>query len=385
MVDCMADVRSISGGRKRIGICGLIFLLCAGLTVGCRRKSAAADPAGTQQPRALPVPVMTAQTSRVQDYTEYVATLKSRGETTVSPDVEGQLTAILVRSGEQVRAGQPLMQIQPDKQQAAVTGAINDVRAQRAHVQLAQKDLRRYEALYQAKVISRQTLDDARSNYDAAVAQLKSLQAQVRQQNVQLQYYQVRALRSGMVGDIPVRVGDRVTNTTVLTTLVAPGGLEAYVYVPVEQSPRLKPGLPVDLLDDSGAPAIHSSLYFIAPRVDATTQTVLAKASIPDESNLRTDQFVRAHVIWGTHQAVLIPVLAVTRINGRSFAFVAEKQGKGYVARQKPIETGHISGNNYEVTGGLQPGDQIVVGSLQFLADGMPVMPMPAQAAGAAH
>jgi RND family efflux transporter MFP subunit len=277
------------------------------------------------------------------------------------------------------------MQIQPDKQQAALSSAVSDVRAQNARVQLAEKDLHRYEALYEAKVVSRQALDDARMNYDAAVAQLKSLQAQVRQQGVQLQYYQVRALRPGVVGDIPVRVGDRVTNTTVLTTLIAPGGMEAYIYVPVEQSPRLKRGLPIDLLDDSGAPAVHSAINFVAPRVDATTQTVLAKAPIPDETNLRTDQFVRAHVIWGTHQAVLIPVLAVARINGRTFAFVAEKQGTGFVARQKPIETGRISGNDYEVTSGLQPGEQVIVGSLQFLADGMPVVPMPAHGSGAAH
>lgn len=362
-----------------------LLLAMTWLAAGCRSKPASGDPPAGEQPKAMPVPVQTAQMSRVQDFTEYVSTLKSRGETTVSPDVEGQLTAILVRSGEQVRAGQALMQIQPDKQQAAVAGAENDVRAQEARVQLAEKDLHRTQSLFEAQVASRQALDDAQSNYNAAVAQLKSLQSLVKQQGVQLQYYRVRALRSGVVGDIPVRVGDRVTNTTVLTTLVAPGGMEAYIYVPVEQSPRLKRGLSIDLLGDSGAPAVHSAINFVAPRVDPTTQTVLAKAPVPDDANLRTDQFVRAHVIWGTHQAVLIPVLAVARINGRTFAFVAEKQGKGYVVRQKAIETGRISGNNYEVTSGLQQGDQIVVGSLQFLADGMPVIPMPAHPAAAAR
>lgn len=385
MVHRVRGVDPAGKGQKQRRMTAILLALLAGLTIGCQKKTAAADPAAAQQPHAMPVPAGPAQVSRVQDFTEYVATLKSRGETTVSPDVEGQLTSILVRSGEQVRAGQSLMQIQPDKQQAVVSSAESDVRAQNVRAQLAEKNLRRYEALYEAKVVSRQALDDVRANYDAALAQLKSLQAQVRQQGVQLQYYQVRALRSGVVGDIPVRVGDRVTNTTVLTTLVAPGGMEAYIYVPVEQSRRLRQGLPVDLLDDSGAPAIHSAITFVAPRVDAATQTVLAKAPIPDEANLRTDQFVRAHVIWGTHQAVLIPVLAVSRINGRTFAFVAEKQGKGAVARQKPIETGRISGNDYEVTSGLQPGEQVIVGSLQFLADGMPVVPMPAHGSGAAH
>lgn len=365
----------------------LLTLLLAGLLLAaCSRKSgdgAAAGAPGGGAAQALPVEVQVAQLRPVQDFTEYVATLKSRGQTTVSPDVEGILTQILVHSGEQVRAGQPLMQIQPDAQQAAVNAAESSVRAQQATVKLAEVDLHRNEALYAARVISRQALDNSRSAYDSAVAQLKMLQAQARQQGVQLRYYRVTALRSGMVGDVPVRVGDRVTNTTVLTTLVTPGELEAYIYVPVEQSPRLKKGLAVELLNDSGAAAVHTAINFIAPQVDATTQTVLAKAPVGARANLRSDQYVRAHVIWGMHQAVLAPVLAVARINGRTFAFVAEKQGKGYVARQKPIDIGRITGNDYEVNSGLNAGDQMIVGGTQFLADGMPVAPMPARPGGA--
>ena len=76
--------------------------------------------------------------------------------------------------------------------------------------------------------------------------------ANVREQQVQLHYYQVVASRAGIVGDIPVRVGDRVQTTTQLTTVDRPGSLEAYVYVPVEKSAQLKMNLPVDLVDASG-------------------------------------------------------------------------------------------------------------------------------------
>ena len=91
-----------------------------------------------------------------------------------------------------------------------------------------------------AGVVSKQELDQAKSALDAAKAQVQALEANVREQQVQLHYYQVIAPRAGIVGDIPVHVGDRVTTTTVSPRWIKPGTLEAYVYVPIERAPQLK-------------------------------------------------------------------------------------------------------------------------------------------------
>ena len=79
-------------------------------------------------------------------------------------------------------------------------------------------------------------------NYDAAEAQLKSLEEQVNQQQVELHYYKVAAPMDGIVGDIPVRIGDRVAVTTLLTTVDEPGALEVYIYVPADRAQRLEAG-----------------------------------------------------------------------------------------------------------------------------------------------
>ncbi len=121
--------------------------------------------------------------------------------------------------------------------------------------------------------MSKQDLDQAKSTLDAAQAQMDSLDAQVREQQVQLHYYKVVAPRSGIVGDIPVHVGDRVTTTTQLTTVDQPGSLEAYVYVPIEHSSQLKMNLPVQVLDSDGKVLADSRISFISPQVDNTTQT----------------------------------------------------------------------------------------------------------------
>jgi len=204
-----------------------------------------------------------------------------------------------------------------------------------------------------------------------------SLDAQVSEQQVQLHYYKVVAPWSGIVGDIPVRVGDRVTSATQLTTVDKPGSLEVYVYVPIEHSAQLKMNLPVQVLDSDGNVMANSRISFISPQVDNSTQTVLAKARIANSNDaLRQSQFIRARIVWGTHENPEVPILAVSRLAGQYFAFVAEPQNGGsYVARQKALKIGQTVGNDYEVQDGIKPGDKVIVSGTQFLLDGAPVIP----------
>src|SRR5262249_45792833 len=108
-----------------------------------------------------------------------------------------------------------------------------------------------------------------------------------------------------------------------------------------------------------------------------TTQTVLIKSQVPNNNDaLRNAQFIRARVVWGNQQRPVVPVIAVSRIGGLYFAFVAEPDSKGgYVVHQKPLEVGEIVGNDYVVLDGIKPGDKVVVTGTQFLVDGVPVVP----------
>src|SRR6185295_20172822 len=101
--------------------------------------------------------------------------------------------------------------------------------------------------------------------------------------------------------------------------------------------------------------------------------TVLVKAPVPNEGrSLRADQFVRARVIWSTHRGPVVPVLAVSRVNGQFFVFVAEKQGQGSVAHQRPVQLGDMVGNGYAVLSGLKTGEQVITSGLQKVGDGAP-------------
>ena len=346
------------------------------VTAGCNKPGAAS--AGP--PQAMPVKVKTATLQKVEETTDYVATLKSRDSAVVMPQVDGIITNIYVHSGSRVEAGTSLMQIDPAKQQATVKSQEDARSAQQAQVTWAKQNYDRVNGLAAAGVVSKQELDQARAALDAAEAQLHSLDAQVNEQQVQLHYYKVVAPRSGIVGDVPVRVGDRVFTTTQLTTVDRPSNLEAYIYVPIEKATQLKMNLPVQIVDGSGNQLASSRITFISPQVDNATQAVLAKAEIANpKDSLRTAQFIRARVIWGSQPRPVVPVVAVSRIGGLYFAFVAESDQKGgYVIHQKPLQVGQIVANDYVVLDGIKPGDKVAVSGTQFLVDGVPVIPQEA-------
>src|ERR1700689_1642215 len=369
--------RHMANNFQELAAKGLLAagLAASAITVGCTSNAAQTPKGGG--PMGMPVKVLEAAAVPVSDASEYVATLKSRDSAVIMPQVEGQITQIFVHSGDRVRAGSPLIEIDPLKQQATVKSPESARAAQQANLVLAKQQYERTQGLSAAGVVSKQELDQAKSTLDAAQSQLDSLDSQVREQEVQLHYYKVVALGSGIVGDIPVHVGDRVATTTILTTIDQPGSLEAYVYVPIEHSAQLKMNLPVQIVDADGKVLADSRVSFISPQVDNTTQTVLVKARIANGNDaLRQSQFIRARVVWGTHHSPEVPILAVSRLGGQYFAFVAEAQNGGaFVARQKPLTIGQTVGNNYEVQDGLKAGDKVIISGTQILRDGAPVIP----------
>lgn len=359
------------GSRYVWSHAGLILLLGVALA-GCGKGNVE----GAQGPPAMPVQVQTASLRKVGDFTEYIATLRSRHASVLQPEVEGQVTRILVRSGQSVKAGQSLLEIDPRKQQATVHSQEAGSRAREAAVEYTAQDLQRKKNLFAAGVISKQELDLAQASYDAAKAELDAMQADVRQQQVQLHYYSVKAPEAGIVGDIPVRVGDRVTNSTVVTTLDTGGDLEAYISVPSEKSGDVKAGTPIELLDEEGKPVARTAATFVSPRVDPQTQLLLIKANVPNaERRFRNEQVVHARVIFHEQERATIPVTAVSRLAGQTFAFVAASEGGKTVARQRSVKLGEVVGNDYVVLDGISAGEKIIVSGVQMLADGMPVAP----------
>ena len=328
-------------------------------------------------PPATPVEVVTLAERPVEQATEFVGVVKSRQSTTVQPEVEGFVTRIRVRSGDRVLPGAPLLEIDPRMQEAAVASLESLLASRKADLQQARQQAERAKTLLAAGAASQAETELAETGLATAEAQVLATEAQLREQRVALAYHTVSAPTAGVVGDIPVRVGDRVTRSTALTTIDRNAGLELYINVPVQEAPKLKVGLPVHLVDDRGAVLATERLSFVSAAVDGATQSVLAKATLGSAEGLRSEQFVRARIVWTSQPTLTVPIIALNRLGGLYFAYVVESADAGTVARQRAVELGPVVGNDYVVRSGLAAGERLIVSGVQKIGDGAPVTAVP--------
>jgi RND family efflux transporter MFP subunit len=409
------------------------------LVLGACSQSGATNNAGAGNFSGLPVRIANVTSGTVEDSSDYVANTNSRASITLQPRASGQVAQIFVQSGDRVEAGTPILAIDPSKQQAAVTSKIAAMESAEAALEEARADLANAEdqlkSLQAKKQSNISTLANNRRNLErdrqlvgegainqrifddtatkvatsqadldaidadiraqrsliararAAIARnqrlLQQSKADVQEQKVQLDFFTIRAPFTGTVGDIPTKVGDFVSESTKLLTLSQNDRLEIQIAVPLEKASQLKTGLPVRLLEDQDKHKANGKISFVAPNVDNSTQSILVKAVFDNPKNsMRTDQFVKARLVWSSRPGVLVPTTAISRLGGQNFIFVAENKADTsgqaqLIASQRPIKLGKIVGNNQEVLEGLKPGDKIVTSGILQLRDGTPIVSAP--------
>ncbi len=394
-------------------------ILAVRMMSGEEQKPAGQNP----QSRKVPVKLDTVQSGIIEDRDEYIARLESRQSVTLQPQIQGRITNIFVNSGSEVKAGNPVMQIDSREQQAAVNSVDAAAQAARSQLQnaiatlkslqaeklsnvadvnLNQQEYERYTSLAAQGAVSQQTrqqyvnrLATAKARLNAIDAQIQAQQASInqaekslqqaqantKQQQVQLQYYTVSAPIAGKVGDLLVKQGDVVNTSSQLTSITQNNPLQVEISVPQERAAELSKGMPVELVDNQGKILGRSQVFFISPNVNQNTQSILIKALFNNSNNqLRADEYVRARVIWQRRPGVFIPATSVVRLAGETFVYVAKKPDDSqanpeFIAKQKRVELGNIRGNNYQVLEGLRQGEKIIVSGILNLRDGAPIMP----------
>ncbi len=352
---------------RRLACSLLVFGLAA---CGGKAKPPAAQPAKVKLTTLAP--------QDVQQSGEFIAGLNSRSAVTLRPQVNAVVASIPVKPGQEVKAGTTLVQLDVS-QQAAVTANVRaTVEARRAALKLAEVNYERVSKLAPSGVVSQQEYDQAAAQRASAQADLSAAESQLRAQSVQSSYYRVTAPFDGIVGDLPVKVGDLVTPQTTITQFTQDRRLEANVNVPLLLAPRIDTQSVVQVLGPDDKPVVEARVTFISPAVDAATQTVLVKAVFENTQGMRSSQYVRVRLVYGQRKALVVPVVAVTRQGGQPFVYVAgQASGKsgGLVAEQRPVQLGEVVGNDYVVAGGLKEGEQVVISGVQFVRNGAPLQP----------
>jgi RND family efflux transporter MFP subunit len=351
---------------------GILPVLSASmLAAACSRGDAlGAEKAATK----IAVNVTTLHASPVRDTNDYLAQLVSRHHVSLFPQVAGIVGAIHAKPGDVVKAGAPLLQIDPRKEAANLQNQLATRAQKEANLTLARANEKRTAALFREGLASRQQYDQEMGLREVAEQDLKAQDATIHSEEAQLGFYRIVAPFEGTVGDIPVKLGDYVTPQTKLTSVAENGMLEAYVKIPADKLGRIGNASRVQVLGPSRVALCEAPIGFVAEEADPLSQTVLLKAPFANAKALRAGQVVPARVVWSTRTGIHVPTSVVTRQAGQYFVFVAEGADDGAIARQKAVELGDVDDNRFVVESGLKEGDRLITSQLQKLRDGAPVV-----------
>jgi len=339
-----------------------VVVIAATVAAGaCKNSKAGGRSAGGGGggPMGLPVEAAVARVDTVRDEIAATGQIEAVQSIDLHPEVEGRITDILIREGQEVEKGTPLFKV--DDAQLRAQAA--QLEAQR---DLAQQDLARVKQLEQQNASSAADLERA----DATA---RSAQAQYDQARIKLERTSVRAPFAGVVGQRYVSLGDYVTTSTRLVSLQTVNPQRASFQVPERFARQLRPGQEVTF-SVAAIPGrdFTGEVDFVDPVVQLPGRTILVKARVPNAQRLlQPGMFIEAHLVTAVRpKAIVIPEDAVVPLQGANFVWVVS-EGK---VQRRPVSLGVRTPGFVEVTTGVSPDEQVVVGGLELLAPGMPVM-----------
>ena len=346
--------------------------------LGCL-AAAGCGPTAQPAPPAPEVGVVVIQAEPVQLTTVLPGRTSPFATSDIRPQVNGILLARLFKEGDGVKTGQPLYQIDPALYRAAYDNAI-------AALATAKAKAARYDRLIKANAVAPQDYDDVQAAYKQALANVETAR-------INLDYTRITAPISGRIGRSAFTEGALVTadQTTALATIQT---LDP-IYVDITQSSSELLNLKLEMegghltrngpadarvtlqLDNGVQYAQDGKLQFSEVTVDQNTGEVTLRAIFPNpDALLLPGMFVRATIIEGVQQnAILAPQQAVSRDEkGNPIAYIVDANG---IARLRSLTTPRAIGDKWLVTGGLQPGDRLIVEGLQSVTPDTKVRAVP--------
>jgi len=353
---------------SRFGIpaAGLAVLLLS--LAGCGNDSAA-KPAGPAA--AIPVTTQRVQASAWSDTLQGLGTASARESVTLTAKVSEIVDRVHFDSGQQVTAGQTLITLRGDAQQAALA------QAQAAHVE-ADQLFRRQSELADQQLIARSALDTQRSLRDAAAARVAQMRSDIGDRSV-------RAPFSGVLGLRQVSPGSLITPTTAIATLDDISRMYVDFQVPESALASVAPG---DAVSAVGAAypgrRFEGQVQTIDARINPDTRAVTVRAEFPNpDGSLRPGMLMDVRLYRPERQALVIPEISVVQVGRDSFVFRVKPDDSVEQAR---VVTGVRRDGKVEITEGLAAGDRIVVDGTGKLRTGVKVAeaaPRPAAPAAA--
>lgn len=385
----MASLRS---SRIRLAL----LATSAALLAGCGQGSAQPGFGNMPPPE---VAVVTAQPGEVGIVTELPGRTEASRVAQVRARAAGIVLKRVFREGTDVRAGQPLFQIDPAPYQAQAASAQATLAQAQANLGQAAALAQRYKPLVEANAVSKQDYANAVAAEKAAEAQVAAAKAQVQTAQINLGYATVTAPISGRIGRALVTEGALVGQgeATPLATIQQINPMyvnftqssteviqlrRALAAGSLKRAPGLESAQVKVVLEDGTEYPQPGRLLFSDLTVDPTSGQVTLRAEVPNANGLLLPgMYVRVRLEQAkVGNAVLLPQQAVTRSGQGDVVMVVDKEGK---VAPRPVKVGTQQGSNWVIEGGLNPGEQVIVEGFQKIRPGAPVKAVPWQRPGA--
>jgi membrane fusion protein, multidrug efflux system len=353
--DFTAGRLSMRALRASALLCVFVFALAA-----CKKGDGEAQAKPGDKPKgpdAVPVEVVKAAHRPVAASYTGTAALEPRGESQVVAKTSGVALAVMVEEGQLVRAGQPLVRLDPDRSRLAVAQAS-------AQMHKLENNYNRAKQLVTQQMISANDVDQIKFD-------LENARAQYTMATLELSYTTVLAPISGVIASRSIKTGNFVQINTPIFRIVDNSRLEATLNVPEREIATLKAGQPVELTADAlPGQTFTGTVDRIAPVVDSGSGTFRVVCAFTGDGLLQPGMFGRIKIDYDKRaDALVVPRIALLDDDADPAVF-AVRNGK---AARVSVKLGYMDGEWVEIREGLKPGDGVVTAGKIALRDGTPV------------
>ena len=318
------------------------------------------DPKKAEEARVKDVSVAPLAASTFQHFVELQGTIDAKNNVLVSPKSGGVVTAVYVKEGDNVRAGQAIAKV--DDQ--ILRESMAEIKTQ---LSLANTVFEKQAALWNQQIGTEIQYLQAKNNKESIERRLATLNAQLSQATV-------TAPISGVVDQVTVKVGQSAAPGVGLVRIVNLSQLKVVAKVSDTYSGSVRKGDAVTVEFPDLNKQLKSRISFVATMVDPSTRTFTIEAPLPSDNSLKPNMLARIKINDKTQaNAIVINQNLIQNTENGQLVYVAVNEGGKKIAKAKTVKTGQSYGGQIEVTQGLQAGDQIVTAGYQDLVDGQPI------------
>jgi multidrug efflux system membrane fusion protein len=335
-------------------------------------KKLAVDQAAAVLGRPVPVQVAAAEERPMPVFLTALGTVTPYMSVTIKARVSGELLPVKFTEGQNVRPGETILNIDPKPYQAALDQAKGTLAHDQALLKNAQAEYRRYKALYDEGVTSKEVLDADEANQGQYLGAIEADKAAIENAQLQLSWCSIQSPIGGKIGLRLVDPGNIITaNTTNLVVINQFQPIAVYFTLPENELPQVlhklaaEKRLPVDAYDRGDTQKLASGILMTADnQIDTTTGTDKLKAVFDNKDQaLFPNQFVNIHLVLENRpKALVVPSAAIQTGQQGSFVWVVETDAKGAsTAKLQPVQIALAEGQLTILDSGLTPGQKVVV------------------------